>query len=144
MANARARRRRKRATRGRSLGHPAALVAASSKNAPRLAPAPALTGGKGGNLALLITILALGLVSAWLAWRGLVQPYLLTRYVDEPLLDLGKIGGYDPDAGRRYTAPLIALWLAYLAAWWLTTRVRGEWSLRPCPQCPSRTETGSG
>ncbi len=125
-----ARRRRKRAVRGRSVGHPTTLLSVPSATAPLPTPALAPIGGKGGNLALLTTILVLGLVSAWLVWRGLVQPYLLTRYVNDPLLDLGKIGGYDPDAGRRYTAPLIALWLAYLAAWWLATRVRGEWSLR--------------
>jgi hypothetical protein len=83
-----------------------------------------------GVLAYSLVILALGVVSAWLYWRWLAQPYFLPRYVEQPLLDLGKIGGYDPDAGHRYTYPMIAIWVAYLVAWGLAGRVRGEWSLR--------------
>ena len=71
-----------------------------------------------------LAILVLGLASAALYYGALVRPYLLTRYVAEPLLDLGKIGGYDPEAGRRYTIPLIAIWLAYLAVMALAPRVR--------------------
>src|SRR5689334_19099903 len=76
------------------------------------------------HLAAPLVILLLGLVSAALYYGALVRPYLLTRYVAQPLLDLGKIGGYDPDAGRRYTIPLIAIWLAYLAVMALAPRVR--------------------
>jgi hypothetical protein len=76
------------------------------------------------HLAAPLAILVLGLASAALYYGALVRPYLLTRYVAEPLLDLGKIGGYDPDAGRRYTIPLIAIWLAYLAVMALAPRVR--------------------
>jgi hypothetical protein len=93
-------------------------------------PADVLTTETIRTLAFSLALLALGLASAWLYWRWLTQPYLLTRYVDQPLLDLGKIGGYDPDAGRRYTYPLIALWLAYLAAWALAARLHREWILR--------------
>lgn len=82
------------------------------------------------TLAYTLALLALGLLSAWLYWRWLVQPYPLPRYVDQPLLDLGKIGGYDPDAGRRYAYPLIAIWLAYLLAWALAARFRHDWILR--------------
>jgi hypothetical protein len=71
-----------------------------------------------------LAILALGLASAALYFGAFVRPYLLTRYVAEPLLDLGKIGGYDPDAGRRYTIPLLAIWLAYLVVMALAPRVR--------------------
>src|SRR3954453_4819111 len=76
-----------------------------------------------------LAILVLGLASAALYYGALVRPYLLTRYVAEPLLDLGKIGGYDPDAGRRYTIPLVALWLAYLAVLALAPRVRSARAL---------------
>ncbi|MFN8514074.1 MAG: hypothetical protein U0232_29130 [Thermomicrobiales bacterium] len=69
-------------------------------------------------------------MSAWIYWHWFSEPYLLPRYVQQPLLDLGKIGGYGPDAGRRYTYPLIAIWVLYLIAWGLAGRVRGEWPLR--------------
>lgn len=81
------------------------------------------------QLAALLAIVALGLASAVLYYRALVSPYLLTRYVAEPLLDLGKIGGYDPEAGRRYTIPLIGIWLAYLAVMALAPRVRDNRTL---------------
>lgn len=80
--------------------------------------------------ALPVGIGALGAASAWLWWRWFAWPYLLPRYVATPLLDLGKIGGYDPAAGRRYTLPLVALWLLYLLAWGLASGVRGERALR--------------
>ena len=103
----------------------------------RDAPAPALPSPTTPQAApairrqkiLSLAIAALGLLSAALYYGALVQPYLLTRYVAEPLLDLGKIGGYDPEAGRRFTLPLLALWLAYLVAGALAPRVRGERAL---------------
>src|SRR5688572_6106641 len=50
-------------------------------------PAGVLTTETVRTLAFTLALLALGIVSAWLYWRWLVQPYLLTRYVDQPLLD---------------------------------------------------------
>ncbi len=76
--------------------------------------------------ALILLLTALGGASAALYYGALVRPYLLTRHVAEPLLDLGKIGGYDPMAGRRYALPLLAIWLVYLVAGALAPRVRGE------------------
>lgn len=70
-----------------------------------------------------LATLALGLASLAGYIFGLVRPYSLIRYGDRPLLDLGKIGGYDPAAGLRYTALFGALWLAYLAAGALAARV---------------------
>ena len=104
--------------------HPeaASLTAAASSTPPSAIP----DQGRAISLAAALTIACLGLLSAWLYWQWLVRPYWLPRYVEQPLLDLGKIGGYDPEAGRRYTLPLIALWLAYLAAWVLARQVRGE------------------
>lgn len=99
---------------------------------------PALSAPTAGQTSLtarpqqaffLIVLAALGLLSAALYYGALVRPYLLTRYVAAPLLDLGKIGGYDPEAGRRYTLPLLALWLLYLVAGALAPRVRGERAL---------------
>ncbi|HEY8597875.1 MAG TPA: hypothetical protein VIL85_05550 [Thermomicrobiales bacterium] len=81
------------------------------------------------QLPLLLALIALGLLSAALYYGALVRPYLLTQYVAEPLLDLGKIGGYDPEAGWRYTLPLLALWLMYLVAGALAPRLRGERAL---------------
>ena len=81
------------------------------------------------RLLLILGLTALGLLSAALYYGALVRPYLLTRYVAEPLLDLGKIGGYDPEAGRRYTLPLLALWLLYLVAGALAPRLHSERTL---------------
>ena len=71
----------------------------------------------------LLATLALGLASLGWYLFALVWPYSLVRYGDQPLLDLGKIGGYDPAAGVRYATTLGALWLAYLAAGALAPRV---------------------
>ena len=93
-------------------------------------PAPThQTAAPGLRLLPILALTALGLLSAALYYVALVRPYLLTRYVTEPLLDLGKIGGYDPEAGRRYTVPLLALWLLYLVAGALAPRLRGERAL---------------
>jgi hypothetical protein len=81
------------------------------------------------QLLIILAITTLGLLSAALYYVALVRPYLLTRYVAEPLLDLGKIGGYDPEAGQRYTLPLLALWALYLLAGALAPRLRGERAL---------------
>ena len=81
------------------------------------------------RLLLIVTLTALGLLSAALYYGALVRPYLLTHYVAEPLLDLGKIGGYDPEAGRRYTLPLLALWALYLVAGAVAPCLRGERAL---------------
>ncbi len=77
----------------------------------------------------LLAILALGVASAALYEFALVRPYLLTRYVEQPLLDLGKIGGYDPAAGWRYALPLLALWIAYGAVGALAPHVRRDATL---------------
>ena len=104
--------------------HPeAASLTAAASSTP---PTTTTDQSKAISLAAALTIACLGLLSTWLYWQWLVRPYWLPRYVEQPLLDLGKIGGYDPEAGRRYTLPLIALWLAYLAAWALARQVRGE------------------
>lgn len=100
----------------------APLAGATVPTPPDTAPEPR----RGISQAATLTIACLGLVSAWLYWHWLVRPYWLPRYVEQPLLDLGKIGGYDPGAGRRYALPLIALWVVYLAAWALAKQVRGE------------------
>ena len=64
----------------------------------------------------LVAVALLGLASELLYLLALVRPYWLPRYVDRPLVDLGKIGGYEPAAGVRYGLPLALLWGLYLAA----------------------------
>lgn len=77
-----------------------------------------------------IGVVVLGLATLLLYGFALVRPYLLTRYVARPLLDLGKIGGYDPGAGLRYTVPLLLIWLAYLVAAALVPAVRSAMRLQ--------------
>ncbi len=83
----------KAAVPGRRTGSVGARAAAPHAAEAQPARAQGPASGASGDLALLLAIFALGIVSAWLAWRWLVQPYPLTRYVEQPLLDLGKIGG---------------------------------------------------
>ena len=64
----------------------------------------------------LVVVALLGLASELLYLLALVRPYWLPRYVDRPLVDLGKIGGYEPAAGVRYGLPLALVWGLYLAA----------------------------
>lgn len=64
----------------------------------------------------LLAVAACGALLLALYLFALVAPYPLTRFVGQPLLDLGKIGGYSRDAGVRFAAILAALWLAYLLA----------------------------
>ncbi|HET8626508.1 MAG TPA: hypothetical protein VFL91_03770 [Thermomicrobiales bacterium] len=73
--------------------------------------------------AALPAVLALAVATELLYALAFVRPYFLPRYVAQPLLDLGKIGGYDPGAGVRYTAPLALLWVCYLAAGLLAWRL---------------------
>ena len=86
----------------------------------RLAEAPpqSLTAPAAARLVRwpLVAVALLGLASELLYLYALVRPYWLPRYVDRPLLDLGKIGGYEPSAGLRYGVPLALVWGLYLAA----------------------------
>jgi hypothetical protein len=84
------------------------------------------TGGDRGVLApraALAALVGLGLLMLGVYAFGLARPYSLTRYVQQPLLDLGKIGGGDLRAGWRYVLPPLTIWLAYLAASILAYRV---------------------
>lgn len=63
-----------------------------------------------------VALAALAVASLAVYWFALVVPYHLPRFVAQPLLDLGKIGGYAPADGARFTATLGALWVLYLLA----------------------------
>jgi hypothetical protein len=72
----------------------------------------------------MLALAALALLSCGIEWWSLVRPYGLVTYVAHPLLDLGKIGGYEPADGWRFTLPLVALWLAYALAALIAPQVR--------------------
>jgi hypothetical protein len=96
-----------------------------------VAARPALAPPVARRVALpAVVVAALGLVSLALYLVALVRPYFLPRDAPFPLLDLGKIGGYDRGAGVRYTAPLVAVWCAYCAAAALAPAVRPARLLR--------------
>ncbi|HEX5505938.1 MAG TPA: polyprenol phosphomannose-dependent alpha 1,6 mannosyltransferase MptB [Thermomicrobiales bacterium] len=86
-------------------------------------PTARLPDSRPGRAAL-AGVLALGAAAELLYALAFVRPYPLTRYVAQPLLDLGKIGGYDPGAGLRYTVPLALVWACYLGAGFLAWRLR--------------------
>lgn len=52
--------------------------------------------------------------------------FSLAQYVDTPLLDLGKIGGYDPADGWRFNLPLVVLWLLYGAVLRLAYQIHSQ------------------
>lgn len=66
---------------------------------------------------------ALAILGGGIYWFSFVRPYRLLAYVDQPLRDLGKIGGYERADGWRFTLPLVALWLAYALAGLLAPHV---------------------
>jgi hypothetical protein len=96
-----------------------------------VATRPAVTSPVARRDAILaVVVVALGVVSLALYLLALVRPYFLPRDAPFPLLDLGKIGGYDRGAGVRYTAPLVAIWCAYFAAGALAPALRSARLLR--------------
>lgn len=56
---------------------------------------------------------------------GFVLRFPLTRYASTPLLDLGKIGGYDLVAAFWFIVPWVILWPAYFGAAWVVARNPG-------------------
>ncbi len=71
-----------------------------------------------------LALAALATLGCGIYWWSLVRPYGLLPYVAQPLLDLGKIGGYERADGWRFALPLVALWLAYALAGAIAPHVR--------------------
>ena len=71
-----------------------------------------------------LALAALATLGCGLYWFALVRPYGLLTYIVQPLLDLGKIGGYGRADGWRFALPLVALWLAYALAANIAPHVR--------------------
>ena len=70
---------------------------------------------------------ALGAASAAVYIRWLAVPMSLTRYVDQPLLDLQKILGETPSAVWFFTVTLVVLFLLYYLGYTLVLRLSGRW-----------------
>ncbi len=78
---------------------------------------------------ILLLILLFALLSAAIYLFAFTKPFLLSRYVAQPLLDLGKIGGYEREAGWRFIIPLLILWVLYLLAILLAPLIHNQRSL---------------
>ena len=83
---------------------------------------------------LIPALVGLGLASLALYALALARPYALPRFVDQPLRDLGKLGGYGLADGLRFAAPLGAIWILYGLACAVASRaVAGEPAARRLP-----------
>lgn len=70
----------------------------------------------------LVTFSALALLTLLAYLGGLVVRFPLNQYASTPLLDLGKIGGYDVVAAASFIVPWFVLWPTYFGAAWVAAR----------------------